>query len=227
MSRADAWMPFYIADYLRKTMHLTRDQHGGYLLLIMACWDNGGRLPNDPGFLAATVKASPVEWRKLAPVLMRYFDVDGDYITQKRVLKEYGKAAKISAARREAGAQGGRPRKHPESKPKPNGFANEEQTETHASVALPSPTELGSPKELPNICERERVGERAGGSPPLSLVVVDDERGWLMDASKADAEILLAKRSDPDHASELAEFIAFAKQRAAQLRHERLSERAA
>lgn len=142
MGKADTWMPFYIADYLRKTMHLTRDQHGGYFLLLMACWDRGGRLPNDPDQLAGIARATPAEWRKLAPVLLPYFDIDGDHLTHGRVLEEREKAARLSDARREAGRQGGRPRKesNSESKQKPIGLQNHKQNETPARVrSLPSP----------------------------------------------------------------------------------------
>jgi uncharacterized protein YdaU (DUF1376 family) len=143
-NKSDTWMPLYIADYLRKTMHLTRDQHGGYMLLLMACWDRGGRLPNDQSQLAGIAKASPSEWRKIGPVLMQFFDEDGEHVTQSRVVDEYEKAARISEARRQAGLQGGRPPKPKESKPetssKPNGLAKPSQTETPAHVALPSPS---------------------------------------------------------------------------------------
>jgi uncharacterized protein YdaU (DUF1376 family) len=142
--KSDKWMPLYIADYLRDTMHLTREQHGGYLLLIMACWDRGGRLPADPGQLAGIAKATPSEWRKLAPILLPFFEREGDLLIQRRVLAEYEHAAKISAIRSETGAAGGRPRTNPESKPKPKGLPNEDQTglqtETHARVASPSPS---------------------------------------------------------------------------------------
>lgn len=138
-SKSDTWMPLYIADYLRKTMHLNRDQHGGYMLLLMACWDRGGRLPNDPGQLAGIVRATPAEWRKLAPVLLPYFEVDGDHLIQSRVIEEHEKAVRLSEARRLAGKQGGRPKKGGgESKlgseQKAIGFAKPKQTETHAGV---------------------------------------------------------------------------------------------
>lgn len=144
-SKSDTWMPLYIADYLRKTMHLNRDQHGGYMLLLMACWDRGGRLPNDPGQLAGIVRATPAEWRKLAPVLLPYFEVDGDDLIQSRVIEEHEKAVRLSEARRQAGKQGGRPKKGEaeskmESEQKAIGFSKPKQTETHAGVrSSPSP----------------------------------------------------------------------------------------
>jgi uncharacterized protein YdaU (DUF1376 family) len=156
VSKADVWMPLYIADYLRDTMHLTRDQHGGYLLLLMACWDRGGKLPNDPGQLAGIAKASPAEWKKIGPILMSFFDTEGEFITQRRVVSEYEKASRISESRRQSGLQGGRPRKQTESdgesktesNEKPNGFANGKQTgsqtETPTLVARQSPSPRSS-----------------------------------------------------------------------------------
>jgi uncharacterized protein YdaU (DUF1376 family) len=133
-------MPLYIATYLRKTMHLTRDQHGGYLLLIMACWDRGGRLPNDHAQLAGIVKASPAEWRKLAPVLLPFFEAEGDWLVQPRVLSEYAKAAQLSEIRRQAGLQGGRPKKQTETNEKAIGSQNHKLNETPARVrSLPLP----------------------------------------------------------------------------------------
>lgn len=144
-NKADTWMPLYIADYLRKTMHLTRDQHGAYMLLLMACWDRGGRLPNDPGQLAGIARATLAEWRKLSPVILPFFEVEGAFLTQGRVLEEREKAQRISEARRDAGRQGGRPKKQTgnagESTEQANAFANREQTETHARVrSSPSPS---------------------------------------------------------------------------------------
>jgi len=160
-SKADTWMPLYIADYLRKTMHLTRDQHGAYLLLLMACWDRGGRLPNDPRQLAGIARATAAEWKKLAPVLMEFFTVDGEFLTQGRVMEEREKAQKLSDARRDAGQKGGRPKKQTgadcESSEKPIGFseggfakANSKQTETPTRVASPSPIPPPTEVSVPN-----------------------------------------------------------------------------
>lgn len=155
-SKPDTWMPLYIADYLRKTMHLTRDQHGAYLLLLMACWDRGGRLPNDPGQLAGIVRATAGEWKRLSPIILPFFKIDGPHLVQDRVIEEHEKAARLSEARREAGKQGGRPRKETkdESQPKPKAFANGNQTgsqnETPAGVRS-SPSPSTPPSEDPPI----------------------------------------------------------------------------
>ena len=135
-SKADTWMPFYVADYLKDTMHLSRDQHGGYLLLLMACWNGAGRIPNDDAQLACLAKATPAEWRKMAPILRRFFTVDGDELVQGRVVQEYEKAQRLSEIRRENGGKGGRPRKQNETEEKATGLANGKLTET------PSPSPI-------------------------------------------------------------------------------------
>lgn len=183
--RPDAWMPFYVADYLRKTMHLTRDQHGGYLLLLMACWNQGGRLPNDDRQLAGIAKASMAEWRKLAPVLRPFFEVEGDCLIQGRVIEEREKAARLSEARRQAGAQGGRPRKQgaeeTESKQEPIAFAKSKQRETPALVALPSPSQssepIGSGAEAPTDLD--------GQAWAAAVMVLTDQGGMAEKAARS------------------------------------------
>lgn len=154
MSRArklDIWMPLYIADYAKDTFHLTRDQHGGYLLLIMAAWVSGGRLPNDPPRLAAIAKATPREWAKLAPVLLPFFKIRGEWLVHKRISEERQRAEQVSDAKRKNGQRGGRPK----SKSKADAKLMGKLTETHARVTVdvstsevpsepPFPSEVGT-----------------------------------------------------------------------------------
>ena len=101
MSNAvEGFMPWWVADYFRDTMHLTRDQHGGYMMLLGAYWTRGGPLPDNDAMLAAIVKATPAEWKKLRPVLSGFFIVGDGVWRQKRAEEEIAKAlAQKEAAR--------------------------------------------------------------------------------------------------------------------------------
>jgi len=98
-TKVDAWMPLWIGSYLADTTHLSRDQHGGYLLLLMAYWRNKGPLIDRGDALANIVKATPGEWRrKLRPVLEQFFNVDGEVWTHGRAERELEAAGMRKAA---------------------------------------------------------------------------------------------------------------------------------
>lgn len=102
------FMQLYVADYVGDTMHLSTEQHGAYLLLLMTMWRAGGRLPNDESKLARIVGLSPARWRKIAPDVMAFFVIDGNEITQKRLAAEIEKAKEKSQKRAHAGSLGGK-----------------------------------------------------------------------------------------------------------------------
>src|SRR5690606_38996442 len=63
------YMQLYVADYMADTTHLTTEQHGAYLLLLMAMWRNGAVLPNDPKKLARIAGVSTRRWHMIWPDL--------------------------------------------------------------------------------------------------------------------------------------------------------------
>jgi uncharacterized protein YdaU (DUF1376 family) len=101
------FMQLYVADYIGDTLHLTTEQHGAYLLLLMAMWRTGGTLPNEEHKLARIVGLSPARWRRVGGDVLAFFDVTDEQITQKRLMKEIEKVKEKSAKRAEAGAKGG------------------------------------------------------------------------------------------------------------------------
>lgn len=94
--KTDAWMPLWIGAYLADTQRLTRDQHGGYLLLLMAYWREGGPLTDDDEELAAIVKATAKEWTQLRPRLAKFFTVADGVWRHKRVEQEIASAKERS-----------------------------------------------------------------------------------------------------------------------------------
>jgi uncharacterized protein YdaU (DUF1376 family) len=102
------FMQLYVADYLGDTRHLTTEQHGAYLLLLMTMWRHGGRLPNDPAKLARIAGVSARRWHLVASDVMPFFTVcDDGTITQKRLEREHQKALSISEKRSVSGKRGG------------------------------------------------------------------------------------------------------------------------
>lgn len=79
------YMPFYVGDYIRKTTHLTTEQHGAYLLLIFAMFSAGGSLPNDDKKLARICGLSKPKWATNKPDLLAFFHVNGDLLTHSKI----------------------------------------------------------------------------------------------------------------------------------------------
>lgn len=143
----ESYMPLWIADYLADTQHLTRDEHGAYLLLLMAYWRKGEPLADDDRKLAAIAKASPAEWRRLRPVLSEFFQVGDGVWKQKRVDAELARAKAIRAKRSEAGAKGADGRWQTDDKPMANAMANAWQND--AISPSPPPVEANASTIFP------------------------------------------------------------------------------
>lgn len=211
--KADTWMPLYVADYRKKTARLTCEQHGAYLLLIMDYWV-GGPLPDDDVALAQVACLGVREWKKVRPVIERYFVVkDGEWLHE-RVEEERERAERLSAARRDAGSKGGRPRKQTESNGKPIGLANANlegsqngsQNETPARVARPSPS-----SELSSSEHHRSEGKPSSLSPRASSKVSLIPEGFPSAADVARAAAMIrAEQSTVDAAQQAKQFRAHA-----------------
>ena len=105
---APPYMPWFVGDYLADTTHLTTIEHGAYLLLLATMWRNGGTLPNDDAKLARFARLTARQWDRMKPVLMPFFDVENDQITQRRLTSELTRHSDAVRQRRDAGSQGGK-----------------------------------------------------------------------------------------------------------------------
>ena len=109
MANTDAWMPLYIGDYLRKTMRLTAEQHGAYLLLIMDYWQNGPAPDNDT-VLSQIARLTPDAWSNARSILAQYFDVRDGHWFHNRLEEELAEASRRKGSAKAKAAAAARAR---------------------------------------------------------------------------------------------------------------------
>lgn len=97
-----AFMTFYPGDYLGDTGHLSTEEHGGYLLLLLHAWTQNGVLPLDDELLRRITKMTPRAWAKSRAIIMKFFHLQDDGYHQKRMDKELAKARAMVAKKRDA-----------------------------------------------------------------------------------------------------------------------------
>jgi uncharacterized protein YdaU (DUF1376 family) len=86
-AQTDVWMPFYIGDYLRDTMHLSTEEHGAYLLLLLAQW-TGGPLPDNDRLLRRITRCDEANWVTVKATLREFFVIADGHWTQLRLERE-------------------------------------------------------------------------------------------------------------------------------------------
>ncbi|MGF6253804.1 YdaU family protein [Ensifer sp. LBL] len=101
------FMQLYVSDFIGDTLHLSTEQIGAYMLLLMAMWNAGGKLPNDHAKLARVVRMSVKKWLAIKDDLLGFFDVGAAEVTHNRLTKELQKSERKSQSRADAGAKGG------------------------------------------------------------------------------------------------------------------------
>jgi uncharacterized protein YdaU (DUF1376 family) len=146
--KAETWMPLLVDKYLGDTTHLTTEQHGGYMLLLMTAWKREGRLPNDDGQLATIARLAPARWRAHRGVLLEFFRLDDEgFLTQKRLTIELQRANVNIGQRSAAGKASAEARA---ARRALNETDNEQANENSTAVATKPPTDLQqNPKPIP------------------------------------------------------------------------------
>lgn len=233
-AKPDVWMPFYVGDYLGDTMELTTEQHGAYLLLLLAAWKKGAYLPNNDESLASICKCDKKAWARVSYAVLPYFTEtdDGAQIYQARQLDEYQLASKNNETQRVNGSKGGRPRKikPSETQGKPMGFKSDNPNETPSQ----SPSELKNPvcdagepgPEFepppqaendvatwpPDFPDANKLGAYAGGAVPcseahmtaLAAEVKAYHAGKTMTESQWYSKLMTSIRKNPEKTHEAA-----------------------
>jgi len=137
-------LPIFTDAYLADTRHLTAEEHGAYLLLLMCAWRTRGcALKDDDRFLARTVGVTLPRWRRIRPVLKDFFTVEGGLWRQKKLTEVYKGVETRVARNRANGAKGGRAKA---ARAKPENAASDRQPAAKANK-LPTKTRIQTPKQ--------------------------------------------------------------------------------
>lgn len=193
------FMQLYVSDFIGDTLHLSTEQIGAYMLLLMAMWNARGMLSNEDQQLARITRVSVKRWHAISPDLMPFFECDHDHIWHGRLTKELQKSERKSESRASAGARGGAAK----------ALKTNDQTLANASGLL---------KHLPDTITRKKdyLSETASPQPTRKRKNYSDDfvKFWsdyptdsLM--SKSEAFKAWGKLSDEDRAVAIAAIPAF------------------
>lgn len=136
-------LPLFTDAYIADTTHLTMEEHGAYLRLLMFAWRSKGcRLPNDDVKLARMLGISTARWLKLKPTVMDFWTLVGGFWSQRRLTKEHAFVTEKVKKRRAAGKLGGRPKSLIDND---EGKAKGSQEKSKPKAPNPTPTPTDSP----------------------------------------------------------------------------------
>lgn len=188
-------LPLFTDAYIADTQHLTNEEHGAYLRLLMFAWRSPDcRLPDDDARLARMLGLTAKKWAALKPSVMSFWALENGFWTQRRLAREHAFVSAKVEKRRAAGSQGGRPKSFKnKDEGEPNGFDPEKQNQSipKAPTPTPTPTQLAdaslaretrmrvveafndiAPKRLPPDTNRVVVWLEQGYDPNLIVAVI-------------------------------------------------------
>ena len=84
-------LPLWTDAYLADTGHLSFEEHGVYMMLLMTIWRAPNcRVPNEMNWIQRRLRASQTEMEMVVePIIKEFFDTTGNWIFQKRLKQEY------------------------------------------------------------------------------------------------------------------------------------------
>lgn len=104
-------LPLFTDAYLADTRHLTAQEHGAYLLLLMMAWRLPDcRLPDDDARLAKWASVDARTWKRIKPTVMAFWTLAEDHWCQSRLTRERDFVSKRAEVARQNGKLGGRPK---------------------------------------------------------------------------------------------------------------------
>jgi len=105
------YMQLYVSDYIADTQHLTTEEHGAYILLLMNQWHTEKPIPKNR--LARITRLSNERWTSVERTLSEFFNIDQEtgLWSHPRVEKELERVYQQSVKNAKAGRKSAEIRK--------------------------------------------------------------------------------------------------------------------
>lgn len=101
-------LPLFTDAYIADTAHLTNEEHGAYLRLLMFAWRAPQcRLHDDDVRIARMLGLTAKKWAALKPSVMAFWILENGFWTQKRLAREHQFVTRQTETRRASGSRGG------------------------------------------------------------------------------------------------------------------------
>lgn len=143
-------LPLWTDAYLSDTRHLSCEQHGAYLLLLMEAWRRPScSLPNDDEVLARLACLNLARWMEIRDVVMAFWKYDGrrkewhqlrldderSYVAKKRSSQRHKAAKRWDKTKKDdaAAMPEGMPEACPDDAPTPTPFREEDKSSSPLS----------------------------------------------------------------------------------------------
>jgi uncharacterized protein YdaU (DUF1376 family) len=157
------YMPLFVSDFISDTLGLGSAETGAYLMLLMVAWRAGGSLPDDDTELAKYARASPRQWVKLKPKVMRFWHLQEGLWVNNRLTKEHQNVSKMVQSKRSNGSLGGHAKAL---KDKEAGLAKVEIR--HGETLAPTPTPTLTEEDLKKGVSDDTPKESASAVAPAT-----------------------------------------------------------
>ena len=168
--KTDTWMPLYVSAYLADTAHLSTEEHGAYMLLLMHAWVNNGDIPSDEERLRRITRMDAKAWKASRLELLAFFYVDeSGNLRHRRVDTELQRANKLTTQRIEAGKASANRRKEER-----KGQQTGNETATTVATTVDSPLQRNGrpipiPIPIPIPSEPKGSADKSAVKPPVDM----------------------------------------------------------
>jgi uncharacterized protein YdaU (DUF1376 family) len=160
-------LPLFTDAFLADTGHLSAQETGAYLLLIMMAWRLPEcRVPDDDAKLCRWARVDKRTWQRIKPAVMEFWILEGGFWTQKRLSKERDHVSKRADVARQNGKQGGRPKSLEN-----NNTGNPEGSSRVSQTKAPNPSP--NPKEEEE--KKDAVAVATGADAPSDPAAAERE----------------------------------------------------